>query len=855
MSCNPSSPTQTQFLGASVADFNVSMGWGGQASQLTVTLVEDFNCGSTSSGGSSGGSNRVYYTWDRTVTTGSLGVGLQANYTTGPDPGFAATRSSPVDIINCPCFFKLGSVEFFGVVRSWEKTKGSGGVTYTVNIDGMESVLDKSYIICNKYSGSIFTKTTSGDYGAPFNITNSSALVYTGSLDEGVIPNVFNAFGLLEAGGFGGSSRNDRGVPANSLMDALTVLTSCVDPATTDLRFSPLGRIIFANSFGGANSIPSEPDGSGANRVGCLLDISELGRCPSSYRINQDVMTISEFVSNIAGANGYDYYWSPGLFIDNPGTQTVNSGAQGNAYLVLKLKTRSRSNQLPTNTIQNTIDDLNLNVSSVTIGKEKSDITNRVMIIGGNQQRVYQATSKRLSYSQSNYVWHPITGDFINIGQYTRGSVRTANELSIRNPNLSYSASRYNELSTTQQEIQDTITSSFASNGNYTGLTDTYVPIATINNGITIINPPPAVSSFDLSFPTPPGYNAIGGRYLPLMWDIIFPFFGFVGGDNSTVPEPDSTSENPTFKPIRPVYMDTWTNNLCIEISAGDLPLNMQANLSGGFLVTESEIRAAMSGWDAYLTYCMTKGYKPDLYAALMRAYSGNHVSVDPDTDELMSNKTPGATHEEGLTANQNVANNLGYLVGGQGVPMPDLTININFILNPDMLRDFIKISEFVASFSQFYGKSYMVRVPKATAYRDMDTNNIFTTTTSNGDIHGYSGSGKLFYSFEPAPDGGWEEYGNLINNDIVVGSGKWYSLIDDSGKIPPILAYNARNHIDWIQQNICSQGSSAASYRYNLGAMHSLLNAAYFRPTATTGTGGVTVNFNGLGKSSGSGP
>ncbi len=36
-------PAQTLFLGASVADFSVNMGWGGQASQLNVTLVEDFS--------------------------------------------------------------------------------------------------------------------------------------------------------------------------------------------------------------------------------------------------------------------------------------------------------------------------------------------------------------------------------------------------------------------------------------------------------------------------------------------------------------------------------------------------------------------------------------------------------------------------------------------------------------------------------------------------------------------------------------------------------------------------------------------------------------------------------------------
>jgi hypothetical protein len=843
MSCHSGGPGQTLFLGASIADFNLNMGWGGQPSQLTVTLIED-RCPGSSGGengsttASSGAPAKYFYNTD-------VNSGIVSGIHYGNDPGFFGVGN---DIINAAYLFKIGGVEFIGVVRSWEKSTSSAGIIYTVTMDSADYILDHAYVICNKYTGTIFTKIDNEGvlYGGPYNYTGSSTEKYKGTFEQGAFPNVFNAYGFLESGGFGGSGRNDRGVPANLIVDALTILTSTQEAKNAPVAFSPFGRIILKSGTG-AGSIYKSFDANEVNRCCCVLDMSELPRTPSDFRISADVVTINELVSTIADAVGVDFYWQTMLYIE-----PAEAGAGGDPskpYIVLKLKVRDRTEQLDPNFLRDQLSSGNISdASSITVGKEKNNVTNRTMIIGANQQRLYQAASRRLSYGQSNYIWHPVSGTFIDYKTYNRGWAKLPAGLSIRNPYLTQSASSYNTIVTSQQLIQDNYTN-FDTYGNYVDLKDTWDPSAvTAAGGLAsaVINPPPANDAFSAVFPAPDGvrsgWSATVARYIPLYWDMIFPFFGFVGREEST-PEADSTSINPNYNKIRPCFMDCWTNNIVIPVYADELPSNLQADFSGSFLVTESEIRAATAGWESYLTYCMTKVYKPDLYRALISWYKGNLTTLNASNSigDKANNNTPNsAEHDQDLTGNINVANNLGYIAGGGGTPNPQMSIDLSFIINPDLLRDFIKISEYVAGFSKYYGKSYMVRLPKVDGYRDM-SNSSFSVSDAytgpidyEGDVVGYSGSGKTFYSYEPASDGGWEEYGNYINNDIVVGSAKWYALINEDGKIPPLLAYNAGTSVDWIQKAICNFTTNTDIYLPNLTALHNLLGNAFVADTRT---------------------
>ena len=145
---------QTLFLGASVSNFSINMGWGGQASQLTVNLIEDQGCsahdpqfvntyapnnpnhyhdctGNACYMGEDGQMydsdrhkerlvpGKVYYYWD------SASNKMVSSYWYHADPGFfgLSTKfdigfnytgingtSYEYDIINTPAFFKIGTL-------------------------------------------------------------------------------------------------------------------------------------------------------------------------------------------------------------------------------------------------------------------------------------------------------------------------------------------------------------------------------------------------------------------------------------------------------------------------------------------------------------------------------------------------------------------------------------------------------------------------------------------------------------------------------------------------------------------------------------------------------------------------
>ena len=253
---------QTLFLGASVASFTSNFGWGTQPSQLTVNLVEDelvYSCDpSPSQTASQPNDGSMYEQFTGSINTddhytlcSGIGCfidkytgaaaaettpienrivpgkvyyelsetkGLISKYWKDPDPGFfgrktrikeentysnAAENSHPgykYDIIDTPVYFKMGDFQFGGFVQSWSRDIGSGGKNYTVIINGPQSILNSSYIIVDKYAGSIFSKAQTSTYGGPKNYLKSLGATYTDTdLKHGTIPNIFNVYGFLES--------------------------------------------------------------------------------------------------------------------------------------------------------------------------------------------------------------------------------------------------------------------------------------------------------------------------------------------------------------------------------------------------------------------------------------------------------------------------------------------------------------------------------------------------------------------------------------------------------------------------------------------------------------------------------
>jgi hypothetical protein len=108
---------------------------------------------------------------------------------------------------------------------------------------------------------------------------------------------------------------------------------------------------------------------------------------------------------------------------------------------------------------------------------------------------------------------------------------------------------------------------------------------------------------------------------------------------------------------------------------------------------------------------------------------------------------------------------------------------------------------------SEYYGKQFMIKMPSPRWYEDSsilptetaNINTLLNTGVSNT-ITIRQGSGKIYTDWELSPDGAWEEPGNLIDDMIYIGSPNASMMMDEQGKIPPIIGYNASAEYDYKQ-------------------------------------------------------
>jgi hypothetical protein len=957
---------QTLFLGASVASFTSNFGWGTQPSQLTVNLVEDelvYSCdpsqianqpndgsmyqqfaGNINSDdhytlcsgvgcfidkytGSAATVNtpienrivpgKVYYELSETK-------GLISKYWKDPDPGFfgrktrikeentysnVAEDSHPgykYDIIDTPVYFKMGDFQFGGFVQSWSRDIGSGGKNYTVIINGPQSILNSSYIIVDKYAGSIFSKAgapgSTSIYGGPKNYLKSLGANYSDTdLKHGTIPNIFNIYGFLESfgeGNYGIARPDDRGVSINSILDALMMLTSITHDSTSKLdtvlgqgstpnrsseaikrAFSPFGRIISKCMQREDNGNLYEPITSAFNRFGVVYpqtlnamsnDTTSTNRCqfvldlhdviytdntrikkrlPNDIRTTGPFLSITDLLNDIGERAGCDF-----------SIEMIPRVYSTKLYHVIKVKAISRLKQPSTNLIENTIKSLECNnyqVSSNTIGKEKNDTPSRCLVIGGQQQRLYQVKSYRLAYTQNNFIYNPRTRKFVNyysladgapIGndaptittkQYGHGKIRFPNFNSSRNKKISDYLGTSSRLETAYVSIiNDEDTMQTAASKGFGTKDDIWNTKNELLDGVDVNygNYEPcfknshaiAYSQTDTSV----------GRWFPLYLDNICPFFGFVYDNKIGLKVGANDSANTDFRRIRPVWYDTWTSQISIIVRISELPklnvpisrayletgagfaLPQTANLDPPtttfnnlgilnsydpvefFVLTESEIRAAIAGFDNYLVYSLAKTYKPDLIELIRRAY---YIKT---RNELVNNMGMELAEAEKIAFQETdwYWKLLGPNIAGDELyptaVYPDKNDGSQYI-QEKALQDLKILHKFIMEIAKYYGKKYMVSADQLRTYRENSvTGFAFPTNVGYGYI--FSGDGNLRYNYTPTNDGAWEEYGNIIDDSMAVGGTQWMTLTDDTGKIQPLLGYNNNYNYDYIRQAKC---------------------------------------------------
>jgi len=965
---DPKIIAQTIFLGCSVSSFNSTMGWSGQSSQLTVNLVSDdagspcktnaqFNSlsfgpnhyhtctgdscyvdrdGSTWNEGSVGTlradnsiiqsedkmvPGKVYYDLDSNATSTAPVV---SKYYINPDPGFlgvsnridlngaASNVENPIntgyDIIGTPVYFKMGNFNFGGIIQSWTEDFSSGGKQYRVQVEGMHSVLRDAYIIISKYGGAVYSKYNDGSsYGSPRNYVGNGP-IYSGTISQGNIPNVFNVYGFLESTApenFGGADCNDDGMCAVDIIDAISVLTSRVSGsnlkdranATNDqfgpkTAYSPFGRILVKSmqtysgtpinpGFVSWGVIPPQPNNEdGSNKCEFLLDLSELPRPPREYRIPGIKVSILEFINLVTEACGYDYC-----------LELMPVVYSGRIYNVIKLKTISRLKQPIVNQIQSTVNQLycdGYQITSSAVGKEKNESPARVMIVGGPQQRLYQVKSYRLAYTQSNYIL--MDGKFVHygkLGKYTYtvnnpppggtiansgatannfgyGKIRTPAMASQRNPTISALVNPdISALFTDDENIKSTITgATFVStdstwnDGNQIGNGGTDIRVGNYDtakefkyNMASDWGQSRARSGSTNTRDTKYGRNKkpLLQRYIPLWKDLICPFFGYIMDNTLTVDTEKQTLNARDFRRARPVFYDTWTGQICIVFRASELPstrLDLRG-LYGGyslserqnklwtwrtrtdaagnpttptpstdtkewfFLVSESEIRAAMAGPDNFLAYSTTRQYKTDLYLMMNQA----HFSYKFELYSALGDPNAADNALKDCDWSWNgISTNTANPAGGPGTASNVKPVGPGGVIEESVRQDFALLSSFISKIGDnFYGKKYMVYAPYLGARKDEDYSTSFSIPVNapganSGTAYVFGGGASITYNYTPTRDGAWEEPGNIIDDTIVVGSKDSYNLSDDRGLIGTILGYNASDSYDMARYKICQK-------------------------------------------------
>ena len=835
---------------------------------------------------------------------------IKSKYWYNPDPGFFgqpnrinidntynytwnianANLNKGYDIIDTPVFFKMGNFTFGGLVQSWDRQIGQGGKTYTVTVNSIQSLLNSCYVIIDGYAGAIYSKlqgsipqgaslNNNSLFGGPRNYTGSAGVDYFGKLFEGNIPNVFNVYGFLESfgkDGFGGANINSNGLSANAIVDSLSVLTGAIDLQTAGTNatlltyynnsasfkdyaprsaFSPFGRILAKcmqendtylpispvfKRFGVIPPTPVAQDFSSpaTNRCQFVLDLSEIPRLPNDFRITEPVLTITDILNRIADQAGFDFY-----------ADIVPLSFNNKFYNVIKIKTISRLAQPRTNIIENTIKNLQCNgyaISSTTIGKEKNESSARAVIFGGPVQRLYQAKSLRLAYTQSNYIFDPITDEFIDYmqlgkipGSFTSraaaddvtqqfhyGKIRTPSSIDLHNPNLaSIINPTYKGIYTHNDEIKQR-TGSFLFNEKDTEWNDK----DQLGTGLTAKESGNYLKSNklkqEISNISTWGVTNLQQRWFPLWKDVICPFFGFVK-DNQLDIKLDA--KNNDFRRVRPVWFDTWTGQIVVMVQVNELPETSvplkgmfdttrtvsdvvgqnRTILTSHFLLTESEMRAALAGFEEFVVYCLSKTYSNDLIEMVRRAYilkdSAKYVNEGLDNPTALKRAQEKHNWFWRLI-NNNINMPMGNIAGAFRQPIaPPTPVQAQgtYRIPQDVLKDLQILHNFISDIAKNYGQKYMVVAPYLATYKE-NTYSRIALPTSAGTAFVFSGGGELKYSYNPTQDGAWEEYGNIIDDCIAIGSKDWYNLTDDVGKTVPILGYNANDSLDLVKLEAC---------------------------------------------------
>lgn len=403
--------TQHIFLGCSVQSFQTSIGWNNNISELSVVLYEDPCLGP-----------RVY--WDECLNytaTNTKDAGFFAENRYERVDGSLYSSKNPesvsdiliragVNIIGAPVYFRLQNFEYSGIVSDWVRTNSPNDAPqYRVKIVDPRLILEGVQLIIGDYAGAVngVIPVINGGTGEPqtnlFNIygfleqfgvpcpsySQCSPGVYDLTVNCTSVDGP--SFGTT-VGGYGGSLKNNNGIPYNYIITGFNFLANSV-PALSN-AFSPYGRVSFrqtgipAGLSGNAAGLIQPDNGAGFydNKDFYFVDLSELPAFPNnSYRIEGTSISLLDLIVRASEDLNFDFY-----FELLPVRDSSNQFSSNCVVKIIKLRTVSRFAQPSLDKIGDFISNTS-GVLESSIGEELRNETISKFVIGGKKQTIYQA--------------------------------------------------------------------------------------------------------------------------------------------------------------------------------------------------------------------------------------------------------------------------------------------------------------------------------------------------------------------------------------------------------------------------------------------------------------------------------
>jgi len=350
------SPLQTPLFGATVVDFNGSVGWGSSASTLSVSLIEDDQFVRPFDARVEGYAPIVGGNVDAPLALQAGRYIAEGPSTTGdgsnPDPDGYGVRM--VDVarrlegkptragrslytqgdffwgpsLGAPCYFTFGDRQqldgtigwkFNGLCINYQREMSGGGERFQVQLESPVKILEGTQVILGDYYG-----TT-----APQSPYENGIACGIGSY------NVINAFGYYEhwnyGGGFGNSGRNEAGMIWHDPTRNGGVLV-----AIDDILNNWHTRIP-NNVFGGPLVYQQHPEKSQASSASVNgvsykyeIDLSDLRvdkgiGIPRHYRVGAASMSLMALISDVCSASSCDFFVS----LEQPDQAQYSRGVYG----------------------------------------------------------------------------------------------------------------------------------------------------------------------------------------------------------------------------------------------------------------------------------------------------------------------------------------------------------------------------------------------------------------------------------------------------------------------------------------------------------------------------------------------